>query len=1030
MVIYRTYWDDVWKAVDSNQALEGLLFWTDAGAQEDNNENDMEELKKNYLTWAWINAAFPNNWNRESFFWTEYDGNSPITPSSFAWLIISPTLWGIWKRMDYTSGAFDKEKEEKAKENAEINSNLSWDVELSNIENTLWWWTVSWLTTEQTMLDKEAINNKVNWEERWWTDDLKTWWKSIPANREIDSKRTQWATPMVESLFDYTADKSTYDTKLQTAIMAKKALDSWQITQKDYDEYYNDLKTYVETTLWNKKLFSSTAESFWWVDWMINDLIKTWTDISDLEWELDEIDPSRLYWKEWSQIRIADWTKKIMESVTDSLRQTKNSTYDKQIYNALYSVGANRLSRYNNSINYVWTVMRDIVARAWWDPTKIEGKDKEIYADCMRALTVYDKFVDNLTKLLSYVPKLKDPTTWKLVLPDVIDWKTVHDWLFDWLDDILYKDSDFWYITSDHKNVSDIDVLENMTQSISFDYNYAHPLENWYKTIFPWTAAQYTVWTVVWWQLTEWEQEILWWLWTIAYNTVASEASEINYSYLNQDFTDFITVNTHDSTTARTVQKRAANTFEYLPEIWWAFLETMAWWWLGKAAKATNVMKVLRTEWARRLLSQSMRYAWNRNTTKVPWIWNNFKNTLKNIPKVADDIVKNWWVDVIRWWEVVRESLDGVTDLQRLANNLIYDLWLIEWGMDAYFDSRFADADLEQGSDISFLWSLWWTLAWTYLPWLYRTWLFRDVDLIEKEIINSISWWKKVGEVEAAIKNRWEWWAYNLMKLSESSKYNPLDAMAKAQYWLNSSKLASLEQIESMWGMMNDVIDAFTDVYRSLNPAAKKMTDDAVKHMMWLYMEQIFWADSQMARRIWNLVADKRTNPADIYKYTLRLRWTAWIWPWRSSISLIDNAKNKFVNYYNEDLDLLPSFQQWWFSRWLSEWFTSKELKELRDAWYSWATEENFKTNKDWRYLFTSDWIEKASKDIDTMSMDVQRASKVTDSSESFDKLMRNNNLKKISDETLTAITQSWAYDTVSNALWSLDWLCNLKNVW
>lgn len=1033
-LFYNNPWT-AWKVGDTNQILDNLLYWTQTASTEENTEEDIEELKKNYLTWwAKIDAAFSNDGEREWMFWVNYKSNS-LTKSNPIWFMLSPATWllskSLWWTSDSISNRWSDEKTKKAAENAEVNANLAWDEELANVENTLWQWVNSWLSTEETMLEKEAIENKMN--DEWWrTNDLKIWWKSLPANMEIMNNNYKGATPMIDNLFDYDTDRNSYNQKLQTVVAAKKALEDWLITQKDYEEYYNDLKTFIDPYLSKSSVWKAVSDSFWWVDWTLEDLISTWMKNIKLEWELDDIDPSRIYWREWSQVRIADWQKKIMQAVTDSLNKTKNSTYDKQIYNSLYSIWSNRLMRYNNSINYVWTIMRDIVARAWWDPTKIEGRDKEIYSECMRILWVYDKFVENLTNLLAYVPNLKDPNTWKIVMPDIINWKTLHEWLFDGLEDVLYKDSDFAYTLSNHNNISDIDVLENMVQSLSYDYNYAHPIRNWYKTIFPWTAAQYWLWTVVWWQLTEWEQELLWSVWTTAYNTVASEASEINYAYLNQDFTDLVTVNTHDSTSARTVQRWAANAFEYLPEIWWALWEVFLGGWVTQAAKATNLMKVLRSQWLRRTLSQAMRYAWNTNTTKVPWIWRNFKNTLKNIPKVADSIVKEWWVNVIKGWKVVKEWLDDVTSMQRLSNNLLYDLWMIEWWMDAYFDSRFADADLEQGSDISFIWSLWWTLAWTYLPWLYRTWLFSDAELISKEIANSLykRLWMKTEDIESAIKSWWEWWAYNLMKLSENSKYNPLDSMAKAQYWLNSSKLASLEQLQSMWWMMSDVVNAFTDVYRSLNPAAKEMTDDVVKNMMWQYMEQIFWADSQMARRIWQLVADKRANPADIYKYTLRLRWNAWIWPWRSSISLVDNAKNKFVNFYNEELDLLPSFQQWWFSRWLSEWFTSKELKELKDSWYSWADLSNFKENKDWRYLFTSEWLDNASKDIDSMSMDVPIISKVTDSSQTFDKLMRNNNLKKISDETLTEITASWAYDTVANALWELDWLCNLNKVW
>lgn len=1042
-IIWWNPWT-AWKVWDNEGwALDSILWLNSILNQWAEEEEDNQDLKDIFLSW-WV--IEPSLWigsgNRVWTFWKIYNIENSNLPESLKQAALS---WNaLWKsNFDKITDAYfwftNAEKNRKANENARINSSLSWNVELANIENNLWTWDLSWLSTEETFLDKRLIEwaqNKKDanyleqakqaliasnpfWLTKYTASKVGEWFKHesdywMPT---FDSEIHWMANPkqLLSNMFEYEWDKVWYQWIISTLAEAKTALESWEIDQKYYDSLYNaaveDLTPYYDKKFW----VNDNMRRAWWLNHYLDSAIDWEIKNADIEWRLDEAYPERAFEREWNQIRVNDFQKQAMTAFTEALNKTKSSTYDKQLYDNAYAVATNIAQRLNNSINYLGSIMRDMIARNWWDISKIEWRDKEIYQDALRTIQAYEQFKDNYIELIAKAPSFKDPETWRVLIPDIIDWQTPHDILFKWTEDLLYKDSDFatrW----DEKHVSPIDVIENMVASISYDYTMAHPWRNWYKV--PWANLQYG-WWLLWWNLTEMEQQLLWWLWVWIYNTVATEASELSYAYLDQDFTDYITLNSHTYNSSRTIQSWAAWSMEYLPEIWWAYGEVLIWNAISEAARATDTMRVFRSQWLRRTLSQAMRYAWWDESSKLPSVWSRFKNVLNNIPKVTDDIIKNWWVKVYKWWEVVTESLDDVKATKRLVNNLLYDLWAIEAPMDLYFDSRFADADIEQGSDVSFIWSLWWTILWTYLPWLSRTWLFKDSKLIARALM-----WKDAGN---ALKQWWEWWwAFNLMKLSENSKYNPLDAMAKAQFWLNSSKLASFQELQQMNWVMSDIVNAFTEVYKSLKPWMKNITDESVKHMIWQYMSQIFWADSQMARRIWQLVADKRANPADIYKYALQLRWNVWIWPWRSAIALADNPAGKFVNFYDEALDTMPIFREWWFSRALREWFTRYELKYLKEHWKEWAVLENFKKNKDWRYIFTTDWLERASKDIDAMSMDIPIISKVSDSSETFDKLMRNSNIKNISDETLTEITQSWAYDTLSNALWSISWICGL----
>ena len=53
----------------------------------------------------------------------------------------------------------------------------------------------------------------------------------------------------------------------------------------------------------------------------------------------------------------------------------------------------------------------------------------------------------------------------------------------------------------------------------------------------------------------------------------------------------------------------------------------------------------------------------------------------------------------------------------------------------------------------------------------------------------------------------------------------------------------------------------------------------------------------------------------------------------------------------------------------------------------------------------------------------------MSETADEFDTLMKNSNLKKISDKTLKDIKDSWAYDTLADALAELSRLCALENV-
>ena len=971
-------------------------------------------------------------WKRLGAFWIERPN---VDISWLTEFLSNPTMslltrW-LWRARDITN----LKREEKAKENIKTNLSLSWDIRSDEdvIDNIYWTWVDTSTSTQSTFLPEWLISEKVkenkereswSWAIWWFFSDLWTFFSKVPAwwwefTNNIDDKR--W---WLMELYEYQDEKTALQQTISQLAEIKKQVDEKNVSIEDYNKAYNEILDYIG---WD--IEKRTTDQYWnvhvtkaQVDDALRKAVEQQIKDNEYEEELDTLDPSRIIERKASNIRLQQWIAKVMTAWVEWINSTKSSVYDKQLNDSMYATASNHISRMNNSINYVGSIMRELVAKAWWDPNNLTGDDKTLYYEALRILEVYDKFIDNMAKLYWRIPYLKDPVTGKIVMPEMIDWKSLHDWMFDWMDKLLYKDSDWWNVLIDHKHISDIDVLENMTQALSYDY----VMQNKWLFKRTWEIWQYAVGTIWWWYLTEIEQRYIGKPTWFIYNTVAWEASELNTEYMDQDFSELVTLNTHDTATFRTLQKFAAQNAEYLPELVWWIWEAFAWWWLADAARWTKTMRVIQSEWLRRILSRAFNYAWDlKKWDKLPTLWQKTKNIINNIPKVADDLMTKWKSKIITSdWKIRNKKIEDIGKWGRFFNNLKYDIWTIWWPLDMLFDARYADADLEQGSDTSFIWSIWGTVLWTYLPWVYKTWLFWQAS----EAVNNAI--RRVMDKPIVKKSWWQWWVFDLLDLSSKHKNNPLNNMAKAQFWLNSSKLANFEELASMNDMLREVSDAFTKTYRNLNPAAQKLTDDVVKQIMWQYVNQIFWANTQLSNKIWQLIADERANPADIFKYVLRLRWDVQIAWWRSSIKLADWTRNRFVNFYDEKLDTLSPFRQNWFSKALEEWFTEKDLKYLKDNWYEWADKWNFKKNKDWRYIFTTEWLDKASKDIDSTALDVPVIARASDDAETFDKLMRNSSIKEISDETLDDIKHSWAYDLVSEALWSLSWLCNVWKVW
>lgn len=1038
------------------------------------NQNEEEENKTTNLIndiWLWLKNTY-----------TPWTGNASTLPGD-------TILWDVVKASSSMNSFFPigLASNINSDRDAIINSGLqnmktnilSWDkwVDKTDIDyiKNLVWWDFSWYNDTSTInlltntLEKETAKEEEEKESAIDKKSLLNWLNpaypfTYVTNFEINHivkpaiNYISWLfrDDDVAALETKTAvsavsmhsndlpeeDQSKYNNYISQLVELWKYVDSWKVTKAEYEDAIKEVANeYKDKFPIYSTLAGPEAEDFsikTATDYIKSD-IDALKDVYGYQQKINTIDPDYANKKSYEELLQKKSISNVMTKFTEWLWYAPSTLDKKTLSNKAYASLADQIWRWNNSMASARITLNKLMAICDWDPSKLEWENKDIYNEIQRLAAVYDKFEENLWKLYKVIPSLADPATWKIVMPDMIAWKSLHDWLFDWMDNLLTNE-DYWYSLMWKNSVSTIDVLENMSWRITNMYSNAN------RSIFnparAWSNLQYYWWRIVWWNATEiFAQQWLWRIWAEAYNLASKKSWKLSFNYMDQDFTLLSTMNTNRTRAWGLIQKYNAQVAERWPEVIEWIAEIFLWNAATDALKASKFSRVLANKWLMKFLSESWKYAgtaedlasqaskWN-NITKSLSIWDKIRNYGPNIANYTNDLASAEWVARLNiWGKIVEVWLDDLSAARRLANYIFLEIPR-EVMLDQLWDARFANADTELGSDTSMIFSMWGTALGTLLPKLVKSWLFwiwsSTIDLVNKSINDVLDWW-------LIQKTWWDANSFDLVKLIDKDSMPVFDALAKTKFWLNSSRLAYWEELASFSGILWDVSKALETAMKEVKwlwkiDALTWYSQD-MKKFIAIQMSNVFWTNSQISNRVWQLVADERTNPADIFKYVLQLRWTMQLGWWRSSIKLADDSVPRFVRQYDETLDLLPSFSNWWFWRGLNEWFTMVELNELKKAWYSWADISNFKRNKDGRFNFTKDWLEKAWWDIAYQSMDTPLLAKVTDNAQDFDVLMRQSNIRKVSDETLDMIRDTWTYDVLSEALWRMPEICWLKGI-
>lgn len=821
------------------------------------------------------------------------------------------------------------------------------------------------------------------WEDlSWATSKFFTWNYAWQQEAKILAYNTVADAANIYNFDEDFADE--YRKDVSIAAQIKNWIDEWLYTQQQYDEAIEDIKD---------RYWDNTDSKF---DSYLKSDISTYQTIARAQEKLNKIDPSIQAEQTAKNIQVNTATDISMEKVQQAVKYSNLWTNAQEFIKDSYNVFNDQYTRWVNALAPARRVKAQLQNYYWTDDTsKYSVEDRNIANSIAKAELLFNTFVTNYWNRVAQYPQFADKTTGKLLVPDIIDWVNLHDAIFKWTENIL-TDEDYWasWWFGEWK-ASAQDVLASMSANIATDYSIRH----WSMANQWWTLLQHWLRPV--WEIVNelWQQRpgrIANWI----YNITSSAAMlwnwknywRISFDAVDQDATLISTLNTNNSATWRLIQKYMANTLEYTPEVIW---------------NTINVFKLAS-------LPSKIRNTARFRAFMNVWLWKPFqaaKATWKTTREVLDAIWK--WERVAWLW------LKNLNNTQRFWRFVASDA-VPELVWDQVIDASLSVADTDFGSNTSMVFSVWGTVIWTLWVKMAEAWLFQMwrnwLNMIKDSIQNK------------TIKTNWmDWTVWNVL---DTLKWEEIDALVKARYWLNSSQLATLEELRSFTSDFKIVSNTVKAAFNTLTDEQKSVITKATKWKIWdalqQLVKQVYWWDSQFARRIAQLIADDRTNPADVFKYALWVRGQVEIWWWKSRISLADSS-DVYVHWYNERLDAIPWFTSTGFWRKLREWFSESDLKNLADSniWWAknWSKSWNFKKWNNWKYYFTKKWLDEAG-DIRSSSLDVALISTATETADEFDTLMRNSNIKKISDKTLNDIRDSWAYDTLADALAELAWLC------
>lgn len=931
----------------------------------------------------------------------------------------------IQKNLDKIAKAWEKFTE-RAKANAEKSSQLEWFsldpynvLENTNVDSPF----------DSTVDSKNYENSKLTWQkarEKAWEDmdkEKTTWWVWTDLWRNYKNMANQ-AMNTIEKKYP-SIGKTTVASASKQAFWGELAYKAPNGKTYKYDDpnptvFTDDLKEYLaledqykQGQLWEyymqqvkDSLYDTYKDSFYIYPWrektkdpafwrqtidrgtffnfIENEKVKS--EFQEDEYERRWIDTAATE----SESRLAQAWQYAVNQIWDVVANSAISTVDaRQEY-------MDDVSATFQSVVWRWdAAMRNTFKTKAWlqdkyhttdlntiDESQMDAEDRDMWNTIKVNESNYAKFIENLTRYYALTVQYANPETWKIdSLPDaVVDpttWKTYtyQQLLFDWVSVINVA---WWNSYGWVDMQSPYDVLLKYSDQLAF----AKAEQTEWLLWRMWERVQYRTSNTLWAFTNEASQQTLWRLWAWWWNILSKESWEVPFEFVDMDTSTLATITTNNSRTWRLMQKYATNVLEYWPEL------------IGSIIEA-----VLLDKW------------------------------LSKFGSVKQLQFQNW----LNKYDIIKNTSAG----QRFAKWLAYTIrWAERLWTDQLIDAALAIWDTEQGSKLSKRLSIWGTLLWEWI------WILSDLKVLGKWF-NKFFWWKYDGltdPFELMADNPWilDDYAASLWRYATDDTWKLIRDEAWNLLW-DERKLL-LQDLSTYSKYLKDISSEIETVVRA---AVNEWADlgwinKSIKEMTYNVLKQVFAQNTAMAKAITNLVTDDRANIADIVKYIWNLQWVIKVWPYISTIKMVDNGKNlvdRTAIKYDRNLDLIID---WWLTAWLNRWLTRREVEEL-------ASQNFIKTpngsidsvlddyfipvkndNGDIVYYATEKWLKSLWVDSSIVNVPLAIVAMSDDTKQLIDKLKSLPKTERIWDELLDVIGETNTIDGLAERIAGIDllWIC------
>lgn len=648
-----------------------------------------------------------------------------------------------------------------------------------------------------------------------------------------------------------------------------------------------------------------------------------------------------------------------------------------------------QFSRWYNRIAPIYRAEQEILSR---DQSTWSWQDRYVLWQANVARQMDEQFAQNINELFRQNLLYWTDKKWNVV--NTIDMfengESLNDILTRWLRDLAWEDKKRY---SEHQ--SHLDIAENFANETLYTYKQdkAWPLAKaWNKLEYFFEPVGATLWEA--WQAARAAG-------TTALGVVSLWllSDKLTRSYMDQDSTVFRLLETDDWNTRRTIKKYYLEATEYTPEV------------LGNLIP--DIMLFQATgPWAIATLSRHAGDIWR--TTKVVRAaeWANMLSKMRAILRWTDYIkaAEDVWLSAGKFKEIINATkaakwgkyYQRLKTWAQLLDRMVTQTWLWQ-----FMDAQWSAYDTEPYSEASFLMSVIGSWVFDIMPDLVRLWTWR--------------WWRQLLT--------WRYWdnIWDLARYIDSSPEaaeNIAKALRKGTWEIGVEELKAF--VRDFWV----IEDAAKQAYEWLTEAEKQAIGKMTKWLAYNYINQAFWANSTMWKRVRKILENKNSNIADVVKYIAKVPWDVSVWPYVSTIRLKNWTPAHIIAKNGEYSPLLDSAFNWWFDSRVANWFSQADLDKLSKIdWYSDIEKNKWKwfysvTTDDWtRYYLNKNWLNHFWLKAESITLDALWVSlKEAENTREALMAIKGANWVKISDAAVDNIANSWWYEEINLKVKEVLW--------